>query len=199
MKSLRDQEQRYKQQLERSAALLRNADELGEMYKEFGIFDQYVAARIAPRLAEQTSQLLETATDGKFSSVEFDENYGIQVYDGLNEKFPLETFSGGERDVVALCARLALSQLIGGGAAHPPSFLVLDEVFGALDRDRRVQLLELLGRISESIDSFQQMFIISHVDDVRTSPIFSRVLRVTESADGSSRIDDVTLAGAIDE
>ena len=73
LKSLRDQEQRYKQQLERSAALLRNANELGEMYKEFGIFDQYVAARIAPRLAEQTSQLLEIATDGKFSSVEFDE------------------------------------------------------------------------------------------------------------------------------
>ncbi|MCC6704663.1 MAG: SMC family ATPase, partial [Thermomicrobiales bacterium] len=166
---LREEHRRLQQQRDRSAALRREADELGEMYKEFGTFDQYVAARIAPRMAEQTSELLEIATDGKFTSVEFDENYGIHVYDGIAEKFPLESFSGGERDVVALCARLALSQLIGSSAAHPPSFLVLDEVFGALDRDRRVQLLELLGRISESIEAFQQMFIISHVDDVRSS------------------------------
>jgi exonuclease SbcC len=158
-----------------------------------------VAQRIAPRLAEQTSELLELATDGKFSNVAFDENYGIEVYDGINEKFPLESFSGGERDVVALCARLALSQLIGSSAAHPPSFLVLDEVFGALDRDRRVQLLELLGRISESIEAFQQMFIISHVDDVRSSPIFSRVIRITEGANGSSQIEDATVAASFDE
>jgi DNA repair exonuclease SbcCD ATPase subunit len=66
-------------------------------------------------------------------------------------------------------------------------------VFGALDRDRRTQLLELLGRIAETIDSFQQMFIISHVDDVRSSPIFTRVLRIVEAEDGSSRIEDATV------
>jgi exonuclease SbcC len=163
------------------------------MYREFAAFDQFVASRIAPRLAEQTSELLDIATDGKYNHVEFDDNYGIQVYDGPDEKFPLEGFSGGERDVVALCARLALSQVIGSSAAHPPSFLVLDEVFGALDRDRRTQLLELLGRIAETIDSFQQMFIISHVDDVRSSPIFTRVLRIVEAEDGSSRIEDATV------
>ena len=35
----------------------------------------------------------------------------------------MDQFSGGERDVIALCARLALSRLIGGQAAHPPGFL----------------------------------------------------------------------------
>jgi exonuclease SbcC len=195
---IREEQRRIEQQLARSASLRREADQLGEMYKEFALFDQYVAARVAPRLAEQTSELIEIATDGKFTSVDFDENYGIHVYDGINEKFPLESFSGGERDVVALCARLALSQMIGSSAAHPPSFLVLDEVFGALDRDRRMHLLELLGRISESIDAFQQMFIISHVDDVRSSPIFTRVIRVTESANGASQIEDLS-SGTIGE
>jgi exonuclease SbcC len=196
---LRDELKRLQQQLERSAVLRRQADELSEMYKEFGVFDQYVAQRIAPRLAEQTSELLEIATDGKYTSVEFDENYGIEVYDGTTEKFPLEGFSGGERDVVSLCARLSLSQVIGSSAAHPPSFLVLDEVFGALDRDRRVQLLELLGRISETIDAFQQMFIISHVDDVRSSPIFTRVIRIVETPDGSSSIEDATVSAGLEE
>ncbi|MEZ4625486.1 MAG: SbcC/MukB-like Walker B domain-containing protein [Thermomicrobiales bacterium] len=196
---LQEEQRRWQQQLDRSAALRREADELSEMYKEFALFDQFVAARVAPRLAEQTSELLEIATDGKYTSVEFDENYGIHVFDGVTEKFPIESFSGGERDVVALCARLALSQLIGSSAAHPPSFLVLDEVFGALDRDRRMQLLELLGRISESIEAFQQMFIISHVDDVRTSPIFSRVIRIVETPNGSSRIEDATASASFEE
>ncbi len=193
LKQLTGQRDRLNDLFERSLALRREADLLDRMYREFAAFDQFVAARIAPRLAEQTSELLDIATDGKYTHVEFDDNYGIHVYDGPDEKFPLEGFSGGERDVVALCARLALSQVIGSSAAHPPSFLVLDEVFGALDRDRRTQLLELLGRIAESIDSFQQMFIISHVDDVRASPIFTRVLRIVESDDGSSRIEDATV------
>jgi exonuclease SbcC len=193
LKNLTEQRERLKGLFERSLALRREADELDRMYREFAAFDQFVASRIAPRLAEQTSELLDIATDGKYNHVEFDDNYGIQVYDGPDEKFPLEGFSGGERDVVALCARLALSQVIGSSAAHPPSFLVLDEVFGALDRDRRTQLLELLGRIAETIDSFQQMFIISHVDDVRSSPIFTRVLRIVEAEDGSSRIEDATV------
>jgi exonuclease SbcC len=195
LKHLTLQKERLQALFERSVALRREADELDRMYREFAAFDQFVASRIAPRLAEQTSELLDIATDGKYNHVEFDENYGIQVFDGPDEKFPLEGYSGGERDVVALCARLALSQVIGSSAAHPPSFLVLDEVFGALDRERRTQLLELLGRISETIDSFQQMFIISHVDDVRASPIFTRVLRIVESEDGSSRIEDATAAG----
>ena len=77
----------------------------------------------------------------------FDENYGIEVFDG-DECFKLEGFSGGERDVVALCARLAMSELVGSSALRPPRFLVLDEVFGSLDSERRSQLLETLGSLA---------------------------------------------------
>jgi exonuclease SbcC len=176
----------------RAIAIRRDADELDRMYREFAAFDQFVAARIAPRLAEQTSELLSFATDGKYDRVEFDENYGISVFDGDEECFALDGFSGGERDVVALCARLALSQVIAAAAVNPPSFLVLDEVFGALDRERRAQLLDLLGQLSEQSSQFQQMFVISHVDDVRSSPVFSRVWRIVETDDGVSRIEDAS-------
>jgi exonuclease SbcC len=193
--ALKRERARLDELLDRSIALRREADELDRMYREFAAFDQFVAARITPRLAEQTSELLGYATDGKYDRVEFDENYGIHVFDGLEEKFALEGFSGGERDVVALCARLALSQVIASAAANPPSFLVLDEVFGALDRDRRAQLLELLGQLSEQTGQFQQLFVISHVDDVRSSPIFTRVWRIVETDDGVSKIEDATLQG----
>lgn len=192
--ALKRERSRLEELLDRSIALRREADELDRMYREFATFDQFVAARITPRLAEQTSELLGYATDGKYDRVEFDENYGIHVFDGLEEKFALEGFSGGERDVVALCARLALSQVIASSAANPPSFLVLDEVFGALDRDRRGQLLDLLGQLSEQTGQFQQLFVISHVDDVRSSPIFSRVWRIIETEEGVSRIEDATLS-----
>jgi exonuclease SbcC len=195
-KAIKREQTRLSDLFDRSIAIRREADELDRMYREFAAFDQFVAARIAPRLAEQTSELLGYATDGKYDRVEFDENYGIHVFDGDDDKFALEGFSGGERDVVALCARLALSQVIASAAANPPSFLVLDEVFGALDRDRRGQLLDLLGQLSEQTSQFQQMFVISHVDDVRSSPVFSRVWRIIETEDGISRIEDATGNGA---
>jgi exonuclease SbcC len=100
---------------------------------------------------------------------------------------------------VALAARLALSRLIGSQAANPPSFLVLDEVFGSLDRDRRANLLDLLGSLSGSAESFQQLFVISHVDDVRVSSAFNEVWRITELADGSSSLENLNASEAAED
>ena len=51
----------------------------------------------------------------------------------------------------ALCARLAMSELVGSSAVRPPRFLVLDEVFGSLDVERRTQLLETLGSLAVAL------------------------------------------------
>ncbi len=181
----------------RADARSREADELDLMYREFTRFDQYVAERVTPALAEQTGELLSAVTGGRYDRVEFDENYGLKIFDD-DEKFPVEEFSGGERDVAALCARLALSRLIGGQAAHPPGFLVLDEVFGSLDQDRRAHVLETLGSLATGTEAFRQLFIISHVDDIRLSPIFDAVWRVSE-ADGTSVFEDVTRGIGIED
>jgi exonuclease SbcC len=164
----------------------READELDRMYKEFGEFDRYVADHVGPLLAETTERLLSLVTDGKYDHVRFDENYGIEVFD-RDEAFKLDGFSGGERDVVALCARLAMSELVGSAALRPPRFLVLDEVFGSLDSERRAQLLSTLGSLA-SAGHFQQMFIISHVDDVQQSPAMNEAWTI-EERDGVSRVN----------
>jgi exonuclease SbcC len=184
---------------ERADARNRQADQLDVMYREFTHFEQYVARRITPQLAEHTSELLAAVTEGKYDRVEFDDNYGIEVYDGADEKFPMAEFSGGERDVIALSARLALSRLIGSQAHNPPGFLVLDEVFGALDRERRAQVLETLGALAGTADAFHQLFIISHVDDVRTAPIFNEIWRVAETGDGVSALENLTETGGIED
>ncbi|MBA2753919.1 MAG: SMC family ATPase [Chloroflexia bacterium] len=202
----RDREDLRKAQ-ERLEGLVRRADEarrehglLQELHSTFGLFEQYVAGRVTPHFAEQTGDLLATVTGGRYDHVTFDQNYGIKVYDGPDEAFPIAAFSGGEHDVIALCARLALSRLVGAQAATPPSFLVLDEVFGALDRDRRSHVLDTLGALAGTSEAYRQLFIISHVDDIRQSSIFDDILRIAEGEDGST-IERVgmTLDGAVEE
>jgi DNA repair protein SbcC/Rad50 len=170
------------------------ADDLDRMYKEFNVFEQYVARRVRPQLEDMTSELVRVITENKYESVELDDDYGVKVWDGELGPYPIEHFSGGERDVIALSARLALSRLIGSQAANPPSFLVLDEVFGSLDRDRRGNVLDLLSSLAGSAESFQQLFVISHVDDVRLSPAFNEIWRVAELEDGSSRLENLNLS-----
>lgn len=178
----RDRLQRLAEEADRRG---RDADELDRMYREFGEFDKFVADHVGPLLAETTERLLSLVTHGKYDRVRFDENYGIEVFDG-DECFKLDGFSGGERDVVALCARLAMSELVGSSAVRPPRFLVLDEVFGSLDGERRSQLLETLGSLASS-GHFQQMFIISHVDDVQLAPMMNEAWTI-EEREGVSRV-----------
>jgi exonuclease SbcC len=186
----RDRLQRLAEEADRCG---READELERMYREFTEFDKYVADHVGPLLAETTERLLSQVTEGKYDRVRFDENYGIEVYDG-DESFRLEGFSGGERDVVALCARLAMSELVGSAALRPPRFLVLDEVFGSLDGERRGQLLGTLGSLASS-GHFQQVFIISHVDDVQQSHVMDEAWTVEEQ-DGVSRVIRPALLAA---
>lgn len=160
-------------------------DTLSRMVNEFTEFQRYAVEWYTPRLSDLTSELVTEVTNGRYDHVEFDNNFGIRIYDGPDESFPLETFSGGERDAIALCARIALSRVIGGTGTQPPGFLVLDEVFGSLDFDRRTRLLDMLGKITQMGDHFHQVFIISHVDDVRTSPIFDELWQIDENDEGS--------------
>ena len=173
----------------------READELDRMYREFAEFDKFVADHVGPLLAETTERLLSLVTHGKYDRVRFDENYGIEVFDG-DECFKLEGFSGGERDVVSLCARLAMSELVGSSALRPPRFLVLDEVFGSLDSERRNQLLETLGSLAYG-GHFQQMFIISHVDDVQQSPVMNEAWTIEERAGVSHVVRPESLTPAL--
>jgi exonuclease SbcC len=177
-----------------SIAAKRAADDLDRMYREFTRFEQHVARSVTPALADLTSQLVAAVTDGKYDRIEFTEDFGIEVYDGPDDRFPMSQFSGGERDVITLCARLALSQFVGGQAQSPLQFVVMDEVFGSLDRTRRENLMETLQKLIEDSGTFRQLFVISHVDDVQFSPAFDEVWRVVETGDGISRLEQITTS-----
>ncbi len=155
---------------------------LDELDRAFSDLRTELNVRLRPELAERASQLLSDLTAGRYSDVELDESYiPTIVEDG--EAQPV--ISGGEEDIVNLALRLAISQMIAERAGQPLSVLVLDEIFGALDEDRRRAVVELLRALS---GRFPQVILITHVDGLRDA--FDRVLRV--SNDIQSGVTTVT-------
>ncbi|MFM9107224.1 MAG: AAA family ATPase [Chloroflexota bacterium] len=173
----------------------READDLARMREGFRDFEKYVAERVQPILADRTAEFLSLVTDGHYGQVEFDNDYGLFIFDE-DRPFPVADFSGGERDVASLCARLALSSIVGDQAAHPPGFVVLDEVFGSLDQERRALLLDTLRNLTGQDQALQQLFVISHVEEVNASPLVDEVWRVS-AANGLSKLEQDPRDGTI--
>ena len=176
----------------RLAVLRADVDRLAASVARYNLMDDgftdfsvALAARIQPKLGEYASDLIERMSNGRYNRLAFDTNYTPALYDGDLEKFPVEKFSGGERDIAALAARIALSQLLAARGGHEIGFMVLDEVFGSLDTERRTLVLEALAAMGDIVP---QLFIISHVDDVRMSPLMNEVWTVAAQQDGTSAV-----------
>ena len=161
------------------------AAKLGEMDRLLARFYKELTARVRPRLEREAGELLKVLTDGRYERMEFDENYGVRLFDGLSEAYEISRFSGGESDVVSLCARVALSKMVAAKGSESLGFIVLDEVFGALDADRRRNVLLALDRLKKT---FGQIFVISHVGDVQESALLDELWVVEEDEAGKSTV-----------
>jgi exonuclease SbcC len=145
-------------------------------------------AALRPDLSELASGFLRDLTNGRYTELELDEEYGATLVDDGD---PKSVISGGEEDVANLALRLAISQMIAERAGQPLSLLVLDEIFGSLDEDRRVAVVDLLRSLA---DRFPQVILITHIDSVREG--FDRVVRVGyDLARGVATVKDEPLGG----
>ena len=127
-------------------------------------------ATLRPDLSDLASGFLRDLTNGRYTDLELDEDYGATL---LDDGDPKAVISGGEEDVANLALRLAISQMIAERAGQPLSLLILDEIFGSLDEDRRAAVVDLLRSLA---DRFPQVILITHIDSVREG--FDRVVRV---------------------
>jgi DNA repair protein SbcC/Rad50 len=125
---------------------------------------------LRPDLSDLASSFLRDLTHGRYTELELDEDYAATL---LDDGDPKAVISGGEEDVANLALRLAISQMIAERAGQPLSLLILDEIFGSLDEDRRAAVVELLRSLA---DRFPQVILITHIDSVREG--FDRVVRV---------------------
>jgi DNA repair protein SbcC/Rad50 len=136
-------------------------------------------------LEVEASNLVRELTDGRYEKMEFDDNYRVRLLDHFDDSYAIERFSGGEADVASLSARVALSKIIAAKGSEALGFIVLDEVFGALDADRRRNVLLALDRLKRT---FGQIFIISHVADVQESALLDELWIVEEDETGKSTV-----------
>jgi exonuclease SbcC len=79
------------------------------------------------------------------------------------EDHELTRFSGGEQDLANLCLRLAIADWVSKERNVDLGFVVLDEVFGSQDDERRQRLLTELRALS---NRFRQMLVITHVTEI---------------------------------
>ena len=127
-------------------------------------------ASMRPELVERASAFLSDLTGGRYGQLELDEQYrSLIVEDGE----PKLVVSGGEEDLVNLVLRLAIGQMVAERAGQPLSLLVLDEIFGSLDENRRGLVVDLLHKLG---GRFPQVVLITHIESVVDG--VDRVLRV---------------------
>lgn len=134
-----------------------------EVAEALGAFREEASRRARPTLEHETGLLLGQTTRQRYNSVQLTASYQLEIVDG-DQIHPLRRFSGGEQDLAGLCLRLALSRTLARQRGAETGFVMLDEVFGSQDADRRRALLEQLHAIADS--EFRQVFVISHTDDV---------------------------------
>lgn len=127
-------------------------------------------ASMRPEIVERASVFLSDLTGGRYGQLELDEQYrSLIVEDGVQKL----VVSGGEEDLVNLVLRLAIGQMVAERAGQPLSLLVLDEIFGSLDENRRSLVVDLLHKLG---GRFPQVVLITHIESVVDG--VDRVLRV---------------------
>ena len=142
-------------------------------------FRMDLMSRIRSSLSYKTGILLGNLTRGKYPIVELDDEYNIKIKDG-NDNFGIDRFSGGEIDLVNLCLRIAISNELAERAGNSTDgFIVLDEIFGSQDSERKTNILEQMLTLE---NQFKQIILITHIEDVRDKLPY--VLFIKEKSNG---------------
>ena len=159
----------------------RAADDLSLLEDVVLNFRDDLIGRVKPALSELTSKGLEIMTEGRYSRAELDDNYEMQI-DDQGTMHAVSRFSGGEADLANLSLRLAISSIIADRTgASPVNILILDEIFGSQDPNRKRSVMAALSRLSAQ---FRQIFLITHIEEVKDA--MNYVVKVEELEDGTS-------------
>ena len=135
------------------------ARHLGRVADLLSDFRNTVVASVGPRLAVQAAELFGELTDHEYDELQVDpETYQIQISDG-GTLYGLDRFSGSEIDLANLALRVAISEHIHFQSGGSVGLLVLDEVFGPLDEDRKARMLLALERLR---GRFRQVLVVTH-------------------------------------
>ncbi len=128
-----------------------------------GFRNNQVAA-VGPRLSAHAATLFAELTDNEYDFLDVDrETYEIRIRDaGLD--YGMARFSGSEVDLANLALRVAISEHVRFQSGGAVGLLVLDEVFGPLDDDRKERMLLALERLR---GRFRQVLVVTHDTEIK--------------------------------
>jgi exonuclease SbcC len=126
-------------------------------------FRLHLVSRLGRRLSVEAAALFAELTDHEYQDLVVDpEDYSVRIADNGTD-YELARFSGSENDLASLSLRVAVSLVIAEGAGEL-GLLVLDEVLGSLDRERRERMLSALTTLQ---GRFRQVLLVTHNDEVK--------------------------------
>jgi exonuclease SbcC len=127
-------------------------------------FRDHLVARVGPDLSREAEGLFRELTNHEYDDLKIDEEtLAIHIADG-DSYFPVERFSGSEADLANLALRVAISTHLSRVSGADLGILVLDEVLGSLDQERKDLMVRTMGRLS---GRFHQLFVITHAESVK--------------------------------
>lgn len=202
--ALRAAELRAKERDQRAGELRRRVEDAERMHEHLDehtlaahqhavagrLLSEYRTAqhqRAWPKLEEGASRLLSDTTEGRYADVRLSQDYKLAIVD-RGEEHGLERYSGGEQDLANLCLRLAIADWVSRERGVEMGFVVLDEVFGSQDEQRRARLVDELRSLG---NRFHQVLVITHLTDI--ADLCEHQLRVEMDEPGRSAAEIVRV------
>jgi DNA repair exonuclease SbcCD ATPase subunit len=147
------------EQHERLGELAEEARHLARLADLLNNFRNTLVASVGPRLSAQAAELFAELTDREYDQLEVDpDTYEIKILDA-GRTYGMGRFSGSETDLANLALRVAVSEHVRFQSGGAVGLLVLDEVFGPLDDDRKARMLLALERLRAR---FRQVLVVTH-------------------------------------
>ncbi len=150
-------------------------------------FVTYLMQVVRAQIEQTAGEVLSIITDERYDRILLDTEFNLRISD-LDTDYPIERFSGGEQDDIAVALRIALSHYLAElHQIHDSTFLIFDEIFGSQDEGRRMNLLRAL-RKQES--HFPQILLISHIPEIQGE--FANTLVVEMESDQTSVVREAS-------
>ena len=127
-------------------------------------FRDHLVARVGPELSREAEALFRELTNHEYDDLMVDEDtLTIRIADG-DTYFPIDRFSGSETDLANLALRVAISIQLSRLSGADVGMMVLDEVLGSLDQERKDLMVQTLGRLSGRL---HQLFVVTHAEQIK--------------------------------